>query len=262
MTTKGFLAIHPDRLLVWNEPQIKDAMIHHKVSERIMRVTGPGVFDHWFSGLVPTSRAEFCASHGLDPNKPFILYLGSPYKVVGDELPLVLGPLREALSASPDAKIRNIQLIYRAHFSTLKIAAEYKFPGVFVVPKKAQIPDSGENLQLFYDSLYHAMFSTGISNSAMLDTICVGRPVVAVMMVEKYKKIQEGAQHFRQLLDMDAVEIANTPDEFTKIAVAHLDGQDAKKTQREAFFKTYLRPLGVEKLAGEAVADEIERLVL
>ena len=40
-----------------------------------MVATGAQCFDHWF-GWPPRPREEFCARVGLDPAKPYILYVG------------------------------------------------------------------------------------------------------------------------------------------------------------------------------------------
>ena len=40
-------------------------------------MTGAHSYDHWFSWTPSSEREAFCARVGLDPSKPYILYLGS-----------------------------------------------------------------------------------------------------------------------------------------------------------------------------------------
>ena len=54
-----------------------------------MLSTGAQCFDHWFN-WEPRPREEFCARVGLDPAKPYVVYLGGGFDVGEEEMPDVL----------------------------------------------------------------------------------------------------------------------------------------------------------------------------
>jgi hypothetical protein len=67
-------------------------------AERI-DVTGAQLFDDWFTMQPSRSREAFCADVGLDPAKPFVLYVGSSIFIAPEEVPFAerwLSALRTA----------------------------------------------------------------------------------------------------------------------------------------------------------------------
>src|SRR5581483_8068167 len=77
LTNKGLIHELPDAITVWNEEQRQEAVDLHDVpSERVV-VTGAVAYDHWFGWQPSRSREDFAAAVGLDPAKPFVLYVGS-----------------------------------------------------------------------------------------------------------------------------------------------------------------------------------------
>src|SRR5205085_10094718 len=74
LTGKGLLRVIPDRVLVWNETQVDEAVDLHGVpSERIV-VTGACKFDEWFERRPRGSFAQFAERVGLSPDSPYLLY--------------------------------------------------------------------------------------------------------------------------------------------------------------------------------------------
>ena len=87
----------------------------------------------------------------------------------------------------------------------------------------------------------------------MIDALILGRPCIA-LVTEQYEKTQTRAQHFRHLLDSEALHVART----TGAAVAQLEavaaGRDDRAEARQAFLAEFVRPQGMETNAGELVA--------
>jgi hypothetical protein len=77
LSSKGLLHFTPDRVFVWNEIQRDELRRYHGVPEEHACITGAQTFDHWFDGDGPSSRAQFCAENGIDPELSIILYLAS-----------------------------------------------------------------------------------------------------------------------------------------------------------------------------------------
>ena len=89
LTNKGIINVQPDRVIVWNEAQKREAVSLHGVRPDDVRVTGAQLFDDWFERSPATTREQFCARVGLDPSRPFLLYLCSSLFIARDEVSFV-----------------------------------------------------------------------------------------------------------------------------------------------------------------------------
>ena len=262
LTTKGLLQVWPDRLLVWNAAQIREAKEFHFFPEERIRVTGAPPFDSGFSRLKPSStRREFCLKNDLREQDPILVYLGSSRNMAKDESWLI-EKLRKALDQSGDKQLESIQMIVRPHPGNPFIYKKIKLKDVIALPKEGgQFPSAGEPLQLLYDTFYHSFgVVVGVNTSAIIEAIIFGKPSLAFLTAE-YRKTQVETQHFRQLMENDVLELADNPEAFLGIVKKILNGRDSRKSNRENFVRRYIRPLGLELSAGEAVTREIEKLV-
>ena len=89
LTTKGLVRDVPDLTLVWNEGMADEARSLHRIPTGRIRVVGSTAWDHWFDWAVRRSRDEFCHEVGLPADRPFVLYVGSSWWVVADEVDFV-----------------------------------------------------------------------------------------------------------------------------------------------------------------------------
>ena len=261
LTTKGLMHIHPDFLLCWNDVQAGEAVEHQGFARTQLRITGAPVFDDWFLKLKPSgTREEFCRAHGLRAEDPIVVYLGSSRHMATDETWLVHA-LRAALDHSPDARMRRMQIIVRPHPANWRIYEKISLPGVVILPKEGTLPDGPAALQLFYDTLHHAIAAIdGANTSAIIDSIIAGRPGVAIL-TEKYRHTQVETKHFNQLVTADALYCARGAGEVPDVLGRLLQGMDEKKEKRTAFVERFICPCGLEISAGEAAARELEKLL-
>ena len=261
LTTKGLMHAFPDILLVWNDVQAEEAIQHQSMPRDRIRIIGAPVFDSWFDGHSPSmSREDFCRNHNLRVQHPIVTYLGSSVHMAEDESWLVAA-LRKALDESGNARLVHTQIIVRPHPGNCRIYEKLKLKDVIILPKEGTLPDGHASLQLFYDTLfYSAAAIDGANTSGIIDSIIVGKPCIAIL-TDEYRATQQDTQHFRQLLDADALYLAHGAKEFPEVMQRILDGHDERRIKREAFVKKYIRPLGLENTAGRAAADEIEKLL-
>ena len=259
LTTKGLMSILPDILLVWNEAQVEEARVHHQIPPEKTRVVGAAVFDQWFDSNLSASadREVFCTAHGLDPKKPYVLYLGSSRNMAYDET-WIIKKLRTALDESDDPLLRAVQLVVRPHGANYAIYKDIETPGIVLVPREGTLPNTRETLQLFYDTAYHSVgVIIGANTSAIIDSMTVGKPAI-VFQTDQYRKTQMDTQHFRQLLEMEVPYLVPDTVSFLKRMFSLLKGDDPKRENRHAFIKRYIRPHDVS--AGEKAADILEGL--
>lgn len=262
LTTKGLLQVWPDRLLVWNRAQVGEAQEFHFFPEERIRVTGAPPFDSGFFKLPPSlSRDEFCSRNGLRAADPILVYLGSSRNMAEDETWLI-EKLRLALNESSDEEVRRVQLLVRPHPGNPTIYRRLKLDGVVILPREGgQFPDAGSSLQLLHDTLHYAAgVVVGVNTSAVIEALIFGKPGIA-FLTDEYRKTQIETQHFRQLLENDVLELADHPETFLAIVRKILAGRDDRQAQRDNFIQNYIRPLGLRKSAGQAVAEEIVKLV-
>lgn len=259
---KGQVLIEPDIMLAWNSNHMQEAVDLHGVPEEKIRLIGATVFDRWFGVQSPKrTREEFCASHGIDPKAPIFTYLGSSANIAKDETEIAL-KLKKSLENSSDAKTRSAQMIFRSHHAN---STTYEnFPnvrGIFHIPKGGKLEDPQENDQLHLETLIYSDFVVGINTSAMLEALILERPVLTYLS-DEFRETQTDVQYFRDLLRERVIGVAESAEDFAKLASNLLTGKDAHKEERKRFIARFFRPRGLTKPASQAAAEEIEKVAL
>ena len=150
LTTKGLIHEVPDRVLVWNEAQKREAIELHGVPADHVLVTGAQAYDHWFSTGPSVEREAFCRQVQLDPGRPFLLYLCSSPFIAPQEVGFVRRWIA-AVRASADLRLRTAGLLVRPHpqnwkqWQDVDLAAE--FDNVAFWPKTGREPDRRRRAQ-------------------------------------------------------------------------------------------------------------------
>jgi len=262
LTTKGLMHVFPDRLLVWNEVQASEAVVHQFFPKERIRITGSTLFDDWILHCSPSdAREEFCRAHGLRPEDPIITYLGSSSHMASDET-WIIAQLRSAFDGSENQRTGRMQIIVRPHPAHYHIYEKINLRDVVAVPAKGSLRDTEGALQLFYNTLYHSEAAIeGANTTAIIEAIIAKKPAIAYVS-DEYKKTQMDTKHFNQLVSEGALYLASTAQEVVRIVGDIMRGNDTRICERENFVKKYIRPLGENRLAAECIADEIERMAV
>ena len=114
LSSKQLLRFVPDLLTVWNDLQKQEAVTIHGVPGDRVVSTGAQCFDHWF-GWPPRPREEFCARVGLDPAKPYVLYVGgSLFPSTMTEAEYCLEWIK-AVRTSDEPALREAGILIRPH---------------------------------------------------------------------------------------------------------------------------------------------------
>jgi putative sugar O-methyltransferase len=256
LTTKGLLHARPDLLLAWHEGHAKDARDYHGIAEVNVVVAGSPFFDKWFDATPIRARSATCARMGLDPHRPYVLYLGSSTNIARDESAVVLEALT-ALQASPDRDTRATQLVFRPHPANLNAVPRLVRAGVAVWPREKGLPDTVERLHDFRDALHHAVAAVGINTTGMVDALVFDVPCIALLS-KKYRQTQEDATHFQRMVGSKGIQIAASASRFAITIGKLLRGDDRRCDARAACRGLFARPRGLGAQAGEAMAVAIE----
>jgi hypothetical protein len=264
LTTKGVIHAQPDRVLAWNEIQAREASDLHLFPLQRVRVTGAHSFDRWFDQAPSTTREQFCAHAGLDPDRPFALFTGSSRMIsTGPVEHAFLERWLGALRASPDPRLAELAVLVRPHPDNREFWAQHalpELPGVRLwrAPPHYAIIDSGARRE-FFDSLYHSAAVIGINTSAMIEAAIVGRPVLTVQP-EDFADAQGATLHFRYLLPENGgfVLSAGTIDEHLAQLAEVLARPERGAAMRRRFLSSFVRPHGDDVPASSVMADVIE----
>lgn len=261
LSSKSRLFPPPSKVLVWNHTQRAEARTLHGLSDEQVEVTGAQCFDQWFEWKA-RPREDFCASVGVDPELPVLLYTCfTPFKGTGSEVPFVLRWVAH-LRASSDPVLRSAGIVIRPHPKRVKDWSNVDlspFPGTVIWPTEGRLPtDDGAKADLF-DSIYHSSAVVGLNTSLLIEAGIVGRPVLTVLAPE-HSRSQTETLHFRYLREVGGglLQAARTLDEHEEQLAAALAGGNSRPS--EAFVREFVRPFGLDRPATPRFVDALERL--
>lgn len=252
----------PDRVFVWNEIQRDEAARFHRVEPEKVIVTGAQPFDHWFT-WPPRPRAEFAERVGLDPARPYLLYVaGSLFPAEVTEAEWARRWIEE-LRAAP--QLQDVGVLLRPHpkrGGDWSAAAFDGLDNVAVWPRQQdQMPIDAERRADFFDSIFHSVGVFGLNTSAMIEAAVVGRPVHTILAPE-FADSQQRVVHFDYLRSAGGgiLTVAESFDEMRLQLVELVErgvGEEVDD-RRRGFLEAFVRPHGIERPAAPIVADAIE----
>lgn len=257
LSSKGLIRAMPDRVVVWNDTQKREAMTMHGVPEAAIEVTGAQVFDAWFNRAPTLDRQAFCAKVGLDAARPFVLYACSALFEGSPSEADLIGRWITAVRATPG--LGDIGILVRPHpkRATELAGAEWlDAPGIALWPKLATAPTSDDAKADYFDSLFHAAAVIGLNTSALIEGGIAGRPVLTILE-PAYQGSQEGTLHFRYLLEGGLLRASRTiADHIPQLAAAVRVPHGTRVN--DPFVMAFVRPHGLATAATPLVIEALE----
>jgi hypothetical protein len=254
LSSKGLIHEPPDRLFVWNDVQAREAEELHGIAADSVVVTGAVRFDPMFDARPSADRGSLLAELGLDARRKTVLWLGSSAFVAPHE-PSVVERWLDALRDSRDPHLAHANVIVRPHPGTVGNAAwaDWQPPAGAVVPA----PVTRERTQDLYDQISASDAVVSLNTSAEIEAAIVGRPVLTFDAGDQAPG-QEGSVHFRYLLAEEGGFVEHAPGlEAHLVQLASAVGDDPLADARRRFLETFVRPNGLDRPAGPALADAI-----
>lgn len=256
LTTKGIFHVIPDVLLTWNQVQADEAIQIHRVPPEQIVITGSPFFDKWIDGdRLQIDRESFFKKVQLNPDQPYLLYLGSSKNIAEDETWQVK-ELLDCIRAHPDPLVQRIQILVRPHPSNVDICSAIPGEGIQVWPKGRTMMGTLDFWQDFYNSLKYSIGTVGINTTGMIDAVINDRPG-ATITSERYRLTQMQSMHFCQLIKADVLEKAASVPDCVELLKDMLAGVDRKKGERSQFIHDFVRPHGMSRPAGYFAARAI-----
>ena len=260
LSSKALIRVVPDRVLVWNPTQKREAIEWHRIPADRVVVTGAQCYDQWFDRRPARSRDAFCRAVGLSPDRPFVLYVCSVMTPDPHESAFVMRWIDE-LRRSPDARLREAGVLIRPHPERMDewagVSLE-RFGNVALYGRNPVSPDAQAD---YFDSLHHSHAVIGLVTSAFLEAAVVGRPVHTLMLPE-FEKYQEGVQHFRYLLEVDGglLRVSRSFPEHLDALAAELAKPEGRDERNERFVRGFVRPGGLDAPATPAFVAAVEEM--
>ena len=260
LTNKGVMVVKPDRVLVWNQPQVDEAVRLHGMKPTDVKITGAPLYDDWFAARPATTHGDFCRRIGLDATVPYILYLCSSSFIAPDEIAYVHRWIT-ALRESGRPELRECGVLVRPYpgMATSWQDADFsRYPNVSVWPRQGAFPLFADVKQEYFESLHHSVAVAGINTSGMIEAGIVGRRSFTILEPE-FAETQEGAVHFHHLTRQGFLAIATSMNQHH----AQLSEEMRQPSNRESFapfLQSFVRPHGLDVPATPHLVQEIEAL--
>jgi hypothetical protein len=266
LTNKGIIHDVPDVVTVWNERQKDEAVrLHHVPADRVV-VTGANPYDHWFAWAPSRTRQEFLMDAGLDPSRPYVLYVGSSGFIAPSEASFIVEWITELAAHG----LGEMQVLARPHpvnplVGDNQSASELdSMKQVVIFPRKGTNPTDVQSRQDYFDSLYYCSAVVGVNTSAFLEAAILGRPVMCVLS-PRYEETQRGQVHFHHLLTAGggllyaSETFAEHAADLTRALGVALP-EEVVDPRSERFVAEFIRPYGRDVPATPIVLDAIESL--
>ena len=267
LSSKGFIRVAPDVVLVWNEIQRREAAEMHGVSRDHVVVTGSQAFDLWFGRQPVLDRESFLARVNLPADRRVILYAGSSRGITSaaQEVTFVREWLA-AVRACDDPAVRSAAVLIRPHLGNVDAWANVDLSDlggpVSIFPRqRPRLPMSELEIADYFHSMYFSDAVVGINTSAMIEATILDRPVLTVQ-ADAFKDAQTGTKHFHYLLPAAGGCVLSSftfADHLQQLSES-LSNPGGNHVARQQFVGAFVRPRGREHSALEAVVDAIERV--
>jgi hypothetical protein len=265
LTSKGLIRIVPNRVMVWNETQRREAVgLHHVDPDRVV-TTGAQQFDHWFGRGPTTAREAFLARFGLPPDRPLVLFAASTRQGAAAALePAFVARWLDELRRSGDEGTRNASVLIRPHPTDLERWDEpgIDLRGAVIWHRDLPLPIGDDARAQYFDALHHCDALVAINSSAMIEAAIVDRPVHTICL-PALRPLQHDLLHFHYLLVANGgfLRAASSFEEHVSLLARDLRDPAAGRTDRARFVARFIRPHGLERPANDVLVDELERAV-
>jgi hypothetical protein len=261
LTNKGLIYGPVDFVTVWNHEMKREAVELHGVPPERVAVTGAQVFDEWFDRQPSTSRSAFCARVGLDPNRPYFLYVCSSRFVAPNETEFVRTWVTQLRQSSSPA-LRGVGVLVRPHPQHERQWRRFStegFRNFAVFPPEGAVPVDAQSKADYFDSICHSAGVVGINTTAEIESAIIGRSVYTLLAPE-FRGTQEGTIHFHYLRNVGGglLHAADTfPDHLAQLDAA-LCSAAADDGRSRRFVEAFVRPYGIDVPAAPKFVEAIE----
>ena len=258
LSSKGRISELPDRVLVWNETQVREAVELHDVPPERLVVVGAQCYDQWFNRVPTRTREQFCGMLKLPADRPFLLYACSAlYPHTPTEARFVRRWIEE-IRASDDPLLRTAAILVRPHPTRVEEWNEVDLSDLSDVTVYGSLPVDERSKEDYFESLYYSAAMAALNTSAFIEAAIVGRPVHTIVVPE-FSERQEGTIHFHYLTSVGGgvLRVARSFGEHRTQLAASLR-EPVAPNLNTSFVAAFVRPLGLDRSATDAFVAAVE----
>ncbi|MGI8402099.1 MAG: hypothetical protein ACR2NS_10945 [Gemmatimonadaceae bacterium] len=247
ISTKRRMIFKYDGYIVWSEKLRKELYERYPhTRDRPVYVVGAPQFDVFFQPKFRQTREEFCASQGLDPALPIIVYaVGSPNFLSGEPYGAVT--LAQAIERG---ELGEVQMLVRPHplHDHVKLDELFKDSGprihlqqtaVTGTPVSLRSQDEGQILE-WVNTFRHAAVVVNLSSTVAVDAAICDRPVVNLDFdpspgqpdQDLIKEINHSWTHFSPIAESDGLWLVNNVGEMTDAVRTYLEKPELHREGR------------------------------
>jgi hypothetical protein len=254
LTNKGMMRELPDRAIVWNAAQMKEAVKLHGMPRRRVIVTGAQTFDQWFEAKPSRTKESFLTELGLKADGALILYCCSSTSISPKEIQFVR-EWQDAVRRSSDPRVAKAAILVRPHPMNQQPWEQLDaltLPNFAVWPRGAPYFNAFGK-QDYFDSLYHADVVVGLNTSSQVEAGLVGKPVLTLLSKDipltMYGTVDTA--HFKHLLNVNGglLHVARSYDEHLQHLSRAITGDRAMVERSRRFTQAFIRPHGLTRPA-------------
>jgi hypothetical protein len=259
LTSKAYLRDRPQRVLVWNETQRREAVDVHGVPEDRVVVTGAQCFDHWFTRTNQRTREAFCAELGFDSQKPIVLYVCTGLIKGSPREPQFVREWLDMIRASGDPILETCNVLVRPHPAQTEDWQDVDLSAFAPVAVSGGNPVDERTRTDYFDALYHSAAVVGLNTSAFIEAGIVGREVLTILE-PRYHDNQEGTAHFQYLLQIGGGLLRvgrDRPSHVAQLGEA-LRRPVTAEHPHKAFLEAFVRPRGLTHAATPDFVSAVE----
>lgn len=229
LTTKGTFLPRPDRLLLWGEHQVEDAVARHGFDREDLRVTGSPRFQGFLDAAALAEPA--------DPpgDGPYLLYLGSSANIAPDETP----SLREICDLIREQGPSGLRVLVRPHPANYAPFDGFVHPIARVWPDRQRNDLDRSGLATLLACADRSVCAVGINTSGFLDAALLGLPCYS--MVEADDDGGRGpSHHLRALIAAGVVSDLGGIDRLPALLARHMGGHERARRPDDPVLRAVL----------------------
>lgn len=261
LTNKGQMRELPDRVIVWNEAQVEEAVTLHGMARSRVIVTGAQSFDHWFEFEPSRTREVFLRELGLDPGGPLVLYLCSSTSISPNEIEFIRA-WHDALRRSADQRVSRAAILVRPHPMNKQPWEQLDgLADLAVWPRDSVGPFDPQGRRDYFDSIHHADAVVGLNTSGQVEAGLIGKPVLTLLSKDLPHTMHGTTDtlHFEHLIKVNGglLHVAQSFEEHLEHLARAIDGDPAMLERSRRFTEAFIRPHGMTRPAAPILADAI-----
>lgn len=248
LTSQGRILLPYDYYIVWNEALKRQLLeMYDWISPENVYVTGTPQFDFHFRPEFYRSREEFCKGHGLNPERPVVLYsTGMANHMPGEpEIVEQIADILKDAKGSPQLLVRVYPKDRTNRFEELrKRRKDIIFPKI-AWHESWLTPDFEDSFDLV-NTLRHVEFGINIASTISLELCMFDKPAInvgynppSVPAAEKRFADYYNFDHYRPLVESGAIEVAWNIDEMRALVDLALREPSRRSEERRSLIENF-----------------------